>query len=68
MRRTHSGHDASSTVRMLFVLGVFAVLTALMTYPQVRQLSTAVGDSDDPLLSIWRLSWIAHQLPRDPGH
>ncbi|MGE5361876.1 MAG: glycosyltransferase family 39 protein, partial [Bacteroidales bacterium] len=21
-----------------------------------------------PLFSVWRLAWIAHQLPRDPGH
>ncbi len=52
----------------ILVVGVFAILTALMTYPQVLRLTTAVADHDDPLLSIWRLSWIAHQLPRDPSH
>jgi hypothetical protein len=52
----------------VLVVAVFIVLTALMTSPQVTGLTTAVADHDDPLLSIWRLSWIAHQLPRDPAH
>ena len=29
-------------------------------------MGTRVYDSDDPLLSIWRISWIAHILPIDP--
>ena len=40
-----------------------------MTYPQVRVLDRGVSlDIGDPLLSTWRLAWIAHQLPRDPLH
>ncbi len=58
----------SRALQTLIVVAVFSALTAAMTYPQVRQLKTAVADHDDPLLSIWRLSWIAHQLPRDPAH
>lgn len=38
-----------------------------MTWPQARHLSTHVPDADDPLLSIWRISWIAHALPASPG-
>ena len=38
-----------------------------MTWPQARQLSTAVGNADDPLLSIWRISWIAHALATSPA-
>ena len=45
---------------------VFVALTIAMTWPQVSNLSTRVHDSDDPLLSIWRVSWIAHILPRSP--
>jgi hypothetical protein len=45
----------------------FAVLTVFMTWPQARLLSTHVPDSDDPLLSIWRLAWIAHILPVSPA-
>jgi len=48
---------------------VYTLLTAVMTYPQVRFLTdTVVPDYGDPLLSTWRLSWVAHQLPRDPLH
>jgi hypothetical protein len=50
------------------VLLVFAVLTCVMTYPQVRQMDAVSLDTADPLLSTWRLSWFAHQLPRDPLH
>jgi hypothetical protein len=49
----------------LFLL--FVVLAAVMTWP----LAFAPGlipDSDDAQFSIWRLAWIAHQLPRDPAH
>ncbi len=37
-----------------------------MTWPQAQDLSSRVHDSDDSLLSIWRISWIAHILPRSP--
>jgi hypothetical protein len=50
------------------VLLVFAALTCVMTYPQVRQMDGVSVDTADPLLSTWRLSWFAHQLPRDPRH
>jgi hypothetical protein len=58
----------ASIARAFLVLGGFAALTAVMTFPQVVRLSTAVADHDDPLLSIWRLGWVAHQLPRDLTH
>ena len=45
----------------------FGFLTAILTWPQVIRL-TDVPDHYDPLLSMWRLAWIAHQLPRDPRH
>ena len=44
-------------------------MTVAATYPQVRVLDRGVSiDVGDPLLSTWRLAWIAHQLPRDPLH
>ena len=46
---------------------LFGALTVFMTWPQARHLSTHVPDSDDPLLSIWRLSWVAHVLPTQPS-
>jgi hypothetical protein len=51
----------------LVVVGVFSALTAVMTYPQILGMGTQVSLNDgDPLFSVWRLAWIAHQLPRDP--
>jgi hypothetical protein len=48
---------------------LYAALTVVMTYPQVRVLDRGVSlDLGDPLFSTWRLSWIAHQFPRDPLH
>jgi hypothetical protein len=58
--------------RLLLVFAVtllFAALTAVMTFPQVRHLDSGVSpDIGDPLLSTWRLSWVAHQITRDPIH
>jgi len=54
--------------RAALVVAIYAGLTALMTYPQVRELGTGVSlDRGDPLFSTWRLAWIAHQLPRHPA-
>lgn len=59
----------SYTATIAAVVAFYAVLTAVMTYPQVRLIETAVGlDHGDPLFSTWRLAWIAHQLVRDPLH
>jgi hypothetical protein len=44
------------------------VLSLVMTWPQVTQLSTHVGMHYDALFSTWRIAWIAHQLPRNPAH
>lgn len=49
------------------IIFLFAFLTVLMTWPQARHLSTHVPDGDDPLLSIWRIAWIAHALSTSPG-
>lgn len=48
------------------LIGAFlllSALTALITWPQVVYLSSRVAAHDDPYLSMWRLSWIAHLLP-----
>ncbi len=51
------------------VVLLYAALTVVMTYPQIRVIDRGVSiDIGDPLLSTWRLAWIAHQLPRDPLH
>jgi len=46
----------------LGVLGLFAALTVALTWPQAAHLRTHVPPFDDSLLSIWRISWIAHAL------
>jgi hypothetical protein len=54
-----------------FLIGTFAlftVLTAVMTYPQLRHMRDAVHDPGDPFLNLWALSWVAHQLPIAPAH
>jgi len=40
----------------------FSALTAFLTWPQAAHLRTHVPPYDDSLLSIWRISWIAHAL------
>jgi hypothetical protein len=49
----------------IVVLG-FGVATVILTYPQAFTLTTSVGQHYDALFSIWRLAWIAHQLPHRP--
>lgn len=44
------------------VLAIFALLVTVLTWPQVNHLRTHVPWFDDPLLSIWRVSWIAHAI------
>jgi hypothetical protein len=51
----------------VIVVLTFTLLTAVMTLPQSRHMGTLVPNSDDPLLSIWRISWIAHILPKSPA-
>jgi hypothetical protein len=57
----------SVALEYLGVATLMTGLTLVMTYPQVNALDK-VRDMGDPLFSIWRLSWVAHQLPRDPLH
>jgi hypothetical protein len=71
---TRARSDSRRRSRLLFyaayasaVIALYSGLTAVMTYPQVRDLGNAVSlDQGDALFSTWRLAWVAHQLPRDP--
>jgi hypothetical protein len=55
--------------RPLFgAVALLCALTVIITWPQALHLSTRIPGHDDPLFSIWRLSWIAHALANDPGH
>jgi len=46
---------------------LFAALTVLVTYPQVRGFGTAVPYHTDPYFSMWRLGWVAHAIATTPG-
>jgi hypothetical protein len=50
------------------VLLGFAILTIAMTWPLLSPAAGVVPNSDDAYFSVWRLAWVAHQLPRDPAH
>jgi len=51
--------------RLAWVTLLFAVLTAVATWPQALR-PGSVPPNQDSWLSLWRIAWIAHQLPRDP--
>src|ERR1700694_3330677 len=53
---------------LTFVVAGFVLLAIVLTYPQIRFMSSRMGEHYDSLFSVWRLGWIAHQLPRDPLH
>jgi hypothetical protein len=46
---------------------LFAVLTAAFTWPQVVEPAGIVPHRDS-WFNMWRLGWVAHQLPSDPRH
>jgi len=59
MTRSIAQHGAAALL--------FVVLAAVMIRPLATS-SSLLPDSDDALFSVWRLAWVAHQLPRDPAH
>ena len=50
----------------LAALGIAAVLAVLL-HDQLRNLYL-VPDLGDPLFSVWRIGWVAHQIVTDPLH
>jgi hypothetical protein len=57
---------AGSRAELLGAAALYGALTVALTYPQVLVLATHTDPHYDALFSIWRLAWIAHQLPLDP--
>jgi hypothetical protein len=53
---------------VLLVVGFFASLTIVNTYPLATAPGSAVGQHGDAMFSVWRLAWVAHQLRTDPRH
>lgn len=59
--------DGPSKREWLWAMLAMGVATAMILRQQLLAI-TSVPDLGDPLFSMWRLSWVAHQLPRDPWH
>lgn len=53
--------------RFLCLVALFALLTIALTLPQILH-PAGVLPHGDSWFNLWRLAWIAHQLPRDPLH
>ena len=49
-------------VQLLVALGLFALLTAAMTWPQALYLSSRATPHHDVYFNMWRLRWFAHAL------
>ena len=47
--------------------GLFILLTAVFTWPQVVH-PLSVPANIDAYFNMWRVAWVAHQLPIDPSH
>ena len=50
------------------VSAILVAMTVVITWPPAFYLGTQVAAHNDPHFSMWRLGWIAHALPTDPGH
>ena len=55
----------SRFVRAALLCTAFAGLAVVMTWPQAAHLGE-VRSHFDPVFSIWRLEWVAHQILREP--
>ncbi|MGD8897921.1 MAG: hypothetical protein PVJ73_17970 [Acidobacteriota bacterium] len=47
---------------------LYGALTVLHTWPLATNPAHLIRDNADAPLNAWIVSWIAHQLPRDPAH
>lgn len=54
--------------RLWYAASLFLLLAILHTWPLATGLSSLSRIHDDAWLNTWAVSWIAHQLPRDPLH
>jgi hypothetical protein len=66
--RRHLDRRADTLRWWSSAIAVLVLLSMLLTWPQVRFLGSRVADHNDPFLSMWRLSWLAHALRTDAQH
>lgn len=48
-------------------IGLFALLTIVMTWPQARVIGTAATPHQDVYFNMWRLAWFAHAFVTQPS-
>ena len=71
MNESLSSEDAAGRpgVRQCALVAALLLLVmAGLTWPQFSDYASLVANHWDPLLSVWRLGWIAHALATDPRH
>ena len=51
-----------------WAVGGFLLLVVVHTWPLITGLNHLITENDDAWLNAWAVSWVAHQLPRDPLH
>ena len=49
-------------------LGLFVLLTAVMTWPQARSFGAEATPHQDVFFNMWRLEWFAHAVRTQPAH
>jgi hypothetical protein len=52
---------------MTRAIGVFALLTVVMTWPQPRVIATEASPHQDVYFNMWRLEWFAHAVATQPA-
>jgi hypothetical protein len=57
----------SDSRTLLTPFALYTALTAVMTWPQLRQLGTHAADHHDVYFNMWRLGWVAHALSSAPA-
>ena len=56
------------STRASLAVGLFLFLAVAHTWPLITGLDHLSRYNDDEWLNVWAVSWVAHQLPRDPVH
>ena len=54
------------SVQSLLAAFFFVLATVVMTWPLARDVRSGVPNHDDAYFHMWRIAWVAHQLPRAP--
>lgn len=60
--------DRATLRREGVIIAWLAATTLALTWPLGDLTTPQLPQHDDPLFSVWRLAWVAHQLPHDPAH